>query len=107
MKASLLAWAAGIAGLAVVGSASAQEVLYSLSDYISPSLQKIDPATGAILGSSDVTGEESLFGGLAADSEGVLYSIDGYNDENSDRLFRIDPATGTGTVVGEMVPPRA
>jgi WD40 repeat protein len=30
-----------------------------------------------------------------------LFSIDGYNDNDSDRLFQIDAATGAGTVVGE------
>src|SRR5690606_37389897 len=41
-----------------------------------------------------------LFGGLAADLNGDLWSIDGYNDGESDRTFRIDRATGAGTVVG-------
>lgn len=92
-----------VAGCVVAAGsfASAQEVLYALNDYISPSLMKIDPATGNVLQWLTVTGHQSLFGGLAVDKEGTLYSIDGYNDEFSDRFFKIDPATGAGSVVGD------
>jgi hypothetical protein len=91
---------AGIAAaMAVTSGAAAQETLYGLSNPTSPILQRLDPATGAVLDTHAVTGQEALFGGLA-ESGGVLYSIDGYNDPNSDRLFRIDPATGAGSVVG-------
>ncbi len=92
--------APALGALALVSGARAQDTLYTLSDYIGPQLQTIDPATGATLTSVPVTGHESLFGGLAADDEGDLYSIDGYNDPNPDRTFRIDSATGAGTVVG-------
>jgi hypothetical protein len=66
----------------------------------SPILYTVDKDTGSVLTSNIVTGHEALFGGLAADGRGNLYSIDGFNDGNSDRLFRIDPATGVGVVVG-------
>lgn len=92
-----------VAGCVVAAGslASAQEVLYALNDYISPSLMRIDPTTGAVLQYLTVTGQESLFGGLAVDPAGTLYSIDGYNDGNSDRLFTIDAQTGAGAVVGD------
>jgi len=92
-----------VAGCVVAAGsfASAQEVLYALNDYIAPSLMRIDPTTGNVLQYLEVTGHESLFGGLAVDKEGTLYSIDGYNDGNSDRFFKIDAATGAGSVVGD------
>ena len=58
-------------------------------------------ATGAVLSSQPVSGEEALFGGLAMDAAGELWSIDGYNDGLDDRTFRIDPATAAGVVVGD------
>jgi hypothetical protein len=79
---------------------AAQTQMFALSGNTSPILRRLDPATGAILESHVVTGQEALFGGLACDAAGVLYSIDGYNDPNSDRTFRIDRATGAGSVVG-------
>jgi WD40 repeat protein len=86
--------------LAAVPTARADD-LFVLQGEVFPTLHKLNPATGAVLESHQVTGHEALFGGLAAHPSGQLFSIDGYNDANSDRLFRIDPATGTGTVVGE------
>jgi hypothetical protein len=86
-----------IAGLATPALA---DDLYALSGNTNPVLYKLDPATGVALETHVVTGQEALFGGLGADPAGHLYSIDGYNDANSDRLFLIDPATGVGTVVG-------
>ncbi|MFM9995544.1 MAG: hypothetical protein ACKVU4_07050 [Phycisphaerales bacterium] len=87
------------AALAAAASAQAQEKFYILSDQLFPQLREVSPQTGAIVSSVPVTGHESLFGGLAA-LNGSMYSVDGYNDPNPDRLFRIDPATGAGTVVG-------
>ncbi|HTF89612.1 MAG TPA: hypothetical protein VK843_14455 [Planctomycetota bacterium] len=90
-----------VSALAALGTSSAQaDVLYATSGPISPSLLTIDPLTGGALSSMPITGEESLFGGLCDDGTN-LFSLDGYNDNNSDRTFRIDPATGTGTVVGD------
>jgi hypothetical protein len=82
------------------GSALAQPAMYAMSGNINPVLLKLDQATGAVLESHFVTGHQALFGGLAADAAGNLYSIDGYNDEFPDRTFRIDRATGAGAVVG-------
>jgi streptogramin lyase len=93
-----VAVAVGLA--AAAGSAVAQESAYVLTDPLSPSLLRLDPVTGQVLGSVQVTGHQSLFGGLAVDASGTMYSIDGYNDEFPDRLFRIDPASGAGAVVG-------
>jgi hypothetical protein len=87
--------------LAIAAPAAAEGVLYFLDDYVSPELWTLDTNDGTFLDDKDITGEESLFGGLAFGEDGRLYSIDGYNDGDSDRLFRIDPATGAGEVVGE------
>ena len=76
-----------------------QDVLYATSSPISPNLLTVDPATGAILTSVPITGEEALFGGLTHDGSS-LWSIDGFNDGLSDRTFKIDPVTGAGVVVG-------
>jgi hypothetical protein len=87
--------------LCVAGMAMGQEQLFALANPTSPTLLELDPTSGAILDSHAITGAEALFGGLAADPAGTLYSIDGFNDSNSDRLFRIDRSTGAGSVVGE------
>ncbi len=84
---------------ALAASSARADVLYATSYAINPQLLTVDPLTGATLTSVPVTGEEALFGGLCDDGTN-FFSIDGYNDGNSDRTFRIDPATGTGTIVG-------
>ena len=76
-----------------------QDVIYATSSPLSPNLLTVDPATGTILTSVPITGEEALFGGLSHDGS-MLWSIDGFNDGLSDRTFRIDPLTGAGNVVG-------
>ena len=90
------------ASLFLVGAARAQETMYLLAGNISPQLQTVDPVTGSVLTSVPVTGQEALFGGLAADAGGTFFSIDGFNDPNSDRLFKIDPNTGGGGVIGPI-----
>lgn len=87
--------------LAVCSAASGQEVMYALTSPTSPRLVTLDKTTGGQLTNVAVTGHEALFGGLAMDSTGGLYSIDGYNDAFFDRLFQIDTTTGAGSVVGE------
>jgi hypothetical protein len=87
-----------VAGVSAV--ARAQESLYVLTDYLFPQLRKVDPNSGAVITSVTVTGHEALFGGLAVDAARNLYSIDGYNDPNPDRLFKINRDTGAGAVVG-------
>ncbi len=78
----------------------AQGTFYATSSHNNVRLLTLDPTNGRVLKSVEVTNEEALFGGLAADGDD-LYSIDGYNDPNSDRTFRIDAETGEGTVVGD------
>ncbi len=99
-KTTLYAALAVGASLMMAGRAPAQEVLYALSSATSPSLYTVDPTTGSIQSAVSITGEEALFGGLAWDGND-LYSIDGYNDPNSDRTFRIDENSGAGVVVGD------
>ncbi len=88
-----------LASLAIASPALADD-LYVLAGSISPSLIKLDPITGGIIESHPVTGQQALFGGLAADAAGNLYSLDGYNDEFDDRLFSINKSTGAGAVIG-------
>lgn len=79
--------------------ASAQQVIVATSGPVNPSLLTVDPSNGNILTSTPISNEEALFGGVTVDGTN-LYSIDGYNDGNSDRTFRIDSTTGAGTIVG-------
>jgi hypothetical protein len=85
--------------LVVCGARASADTLWATSSPVNPSLYTIDPTTGGVTGSVPISGEEALFGGLTYDGTN-LFSIDGYNDGNSDRTFRIDPATGAGVVVG-------
>ncbi|MBI4882018.1 MAG: hypothetical protein HY812_20515 [Planctomycetes bacterium] len=94
-----LACCAAAMGL-LTAAAAAQDVLYATQSFSNVNLLTANPLTGSVSASVPVTNEEALFGGLACDLNGDLYSIDGYNDVNSDRTFRIDLATGAGTVVG-------
>ncbi len=88
--------------LALALPATAGETMYATSSSVNPNLLTIDSATGAVLSSVPITNDEALFGGLTFSTDGTaLYSIDGYNDSNSDRTFRIDPASGAGTIVGD------
>ncbi len=90
-----------VVGAGMATPAQGHDILYAMSDNLSPILWTLDPDTGQQLNSVSVTGHEALFGGLGADADNqLLYSIDGYNDANPDRLFRIDPTFGTGNVVG-------
>jgi hypothetical protein len=90
-----------LAAVLAAAPAAHADDLFVLQGEVAPVLHKLNPATGTILDSQFVTGHQALFGGLGTDASGQLYSVDGYNDENSDRLFRIDAATGAGIVVGE------
>jgi hypothetical protein len=82
-----------------LASASAQEVMFATSTYSPANLLTVDPVTGVTLNSLPISGEEALFGGLTRNGTD-LYTIDGYNDGNSDRTFKIDSTNGTGTIVG-------
>lgn len=91
-----------VIGLGLVPAANAFQTLYATSGPVNPSLLEIDTSNGAIMSTTPITGEEALFGGLTFSSDGAsLFSIDGYNDANSDRTFRIDAGTGAGVVVGD------
>ena len=83
----------------LAASAARADVLYATSSYINPNLITVDPQTGLIQTSVPITNMEALFGGLCDDGVN-MFSIDGYNDGNPDRTFRIDPTTGSGLVVG-------
>jgi hypothetical protein len=98
LKRALVAAAAPL--LAVQATALPGDVLMATSAPVNPSLLSIDPTNGGVLGNVPITNEEALFGGLTFDGS-ALYSIDGYNDGLPDRSFRIDPATGTGAVIGD------
>ena len=93
--------AVGVLALSIAASASAQETMYVLGGNINPQLLTLDKVTGGIQTAVSVTGSEALFGGLASNAAGdTLYSIDGFNDPNPDRFFKISPGTGAGSVVG-------
>jgi hypothetical protein len=94
----VLIGSAAVLGLS--GAAVAQEQLFALLGNIAPQVLRLDPSNGSVLDGHPVSGQQALFGGLAADNTGTLFSIDGYNDPDPDRLFRIDSATGAGTLVG-------
>ena len=91
------------AAVALVGAVSAQDRLFVLdsSPQSAAELIELDLATAIPINASPIVGHEALFGGLALDAAGDLYSIDGYNDSFSDRTFRIDRNTGVGVVVGD------
>ncbi len=100
MKTIIVPGVVAAAVIAAVGECRAQESMYVLTHPLVPQLHELDPQTGAMLSFVPVFGHQSLFGGLAVDAAENLYSIDGFNDEFDDRTFRIDIATGAGTVVG-------
>jgi len=100
-KRSLGSLVAIAGGAVAVSAANAQETMYGLFSPTSPLLIELDKVTGNWNNTYTVTGHEALFGGLAYDPVGDrLFSIDGFNDPNPDRLFEIDPATGAGMVIG-------
>lgn len=90
-----------ILGLAVASTAVAQEQLYALRNPTSPIFAELDPATGGEISSAFVTGAQAIFSGMDFDNNGTLFTIDGFNDGLSDRLFTIDPGTAMGSVVGD------
>jgi len=74
------------------------DVLYAISGLQAPWLFKIDPLTGGALTSSSFPTGVALRG-LCADGPELL-SIEGLDDNISDRLFRITPGSGSGATVG-------
>jgi len=91
---SLAMWALG-------ANANAQEHLFTIQGPVNAQLLELDPTTGAVVNTTDITNEEALFGSLTRES-GELWTIDGWNDTISDRAFRIDTSTGAGTIVGDI-----
>ncbi len=75
------------------------DVCYVTTRGANPQLLTINPATAAVLSSVPIAGATWLQGGLADDGT-FLYAIDGPVDGLSDRLLRINPASGAATVVG-------
>ncbi|MFP5287993.1 MAG: hypothetical protein ACLGI9_19810, partial [Thermoanaerobaculia bacterium] len=74
------------------------EFLFATRGFPDVTLLTLDPDTGTVLSSVPVTNEEALLGGLGYDGI-YLWSLDVF-DPVSDRTFRIDPRTGTGTMIG-------
>lgn len=99
LRPALRAFVCTASMLAASAASARADTLYATSSPVNPSLLAIDPATGIPTTSVAISGEEALFGGLTLDGTN-LYSIDGYNDGNSDRTFIIDSTTGAGAVVG-------
>lgn len=79
----------------------AQEYLYTLSNYYTPQLQKIDARTGALVSSLPVTGTQVLLG-FTMGVDGDLYAIDGWTGPISYLLVRIARNTGAVTVIGPL-----
>ena len=102
LLAGLLAGVVCVAALPCAQVAHAQEPqLYALSNPTSPRLYTLDTTTGAELTLELVSGHEAIFCGITFDNTGTMYTIDGFNDAFSDRLFTIDPLTAAGSIVGD------
>jgi WD40 repeat protein len=85
-----------------VGQSYQAYVINSTSGPIPPTttLRTFNLSTGDVTATATVTGHEFLSAATISPTLGSVFSIDGYNDGSSDRTFRINPATGAGTVVG-------
>lgn len=83
-----------------VGTSRA-DVLYAITGFQAPHLISVDPLTGAELTSSPFAAGVALRG-LCADGAD-LFSIEGLDDNISDRLYRITPLTGVGSAVGNTL----
>lgn len=84
----------------VLGVSRASGQMYLLENPTSPSLSTMDPRTGAHISTIQVLPATALFGGLTYASADRLFSIDGFNDPNSDWLTRIDVPTGKAKKIG-------
>jgi hypothetical protein len=81
-------------------STAAQDgALFTLSG-ANPVLHRVATSTGAVLDSHNIVGAQASLGGLAYDSRGWLYCIDGLGSSSPARLVRIDTITGALTVIG-------
>jgi len=99
MPASAFAAALSLA-LIATATGGQTETLLVLDDWRTPQLLFLDPETLQPRNSIALSGHEALFGGIAADNEDVVYSIDGYQDQFFDRTATINPLTGQVTIVG-------
>lgn len=99
----MLLWI-GIGLLAMGGSALCEDVMYVTSQYaIPPNLLTYDPVTIKLLKSVPVTGIARGYEGVSSltrDGSGLwaIYHVEDGTYANN--VFKIDPLTGTGTVVG-------
>lgn len=82
------------------GASRASGQMYLLENPTSPFLSTMDPRTGAHLSTIKVSTATALYGGLTYSSSDRLFSIDGFNDPNSDWLTRINVGTGKAKKVG-------
>ncbi|MGD1915994.1 MAG: GC-type dockerin domain-anchored protein [Phycisphaerales bacterium] len=87
--------------LAFPALAQSDSTLFAISNPTSPQFWTIDIGTGDDDLIGGVSGAEAIFSGMAFDSSGGLYCVDGFNDGLSDRLFSIDASSGAGSVVGD------
>jgi hypothetical protein len=92
--------AVAMCGGVLCAGAAAQNVVYTIQGATNAQLLSLDPATGNVVNSLDITNEEALFGSLTREGTD-LWTIDGWNDSLSDRTFRIDSGTGAGATIGD------
>lgn len=78
-----------------------RESLYAVSQAVNGSIEEIDPATFAVVGSRPITNSEAIVGGLTDDGSGALYGIDRFVSGLDSQVFRIDRLTGDGTGLGD------
>ncbi|MEO1277605.1 MAG: GC-type dockerin domain-anchored protein [Planctomycetota bacterium] len=90
-----------VSALAFPVLAQSDATLYAVSNPVSPQFWTIDIGSGSEDLIGGVSGAEAIFSGMAFDSAGGLYCVDGFNDGLSDRLFSIDAGSGAGSVVGD------
>jgi hypothetical protein len=87
--------------VALDAGTSRSDQLYAITGPQVPMLQRVDPTTGVALTSTAFPPGVTL-SGLCADGTELL-SIDGLDDNISDRLFRIEPLSGAGTNLGNTL----
>jgi len=75
--------------------------LFAITGPQAPRLERVDPVTGIAFTSTAFPAGVTL-SGLCADGAELL-SIDGLDDNISDRLFRITPLSGAGSVLGNTL----
>ena len=87
--------------VALSAGTSRSDLLYAITGPQVPVLQRVDPVSGIALTSTSFPPGVTL-SGLCADGAALL-SIDGLDDNISDRLFRIAPISGAGTILGNTL----